>query len=83
MAEKPKDNKIKVKTDLEFGQIFYIITDPKQLEHQLTGVKIRPGDSLLFTLSHQGIEVELFDFECSPIHDELKYLEANSKDDED
>lgn len=72
---------IKIKTDLEFGQVFYLKTDPGQLRHQLTGVVFMPGNQLRFRLSHSGgEEVEAWDFECSTEMDES--VISNNKDEE-
>lgn len=71
---------IKIKTDLEFGDIFYIKADPDQLEHFLIEVIIVPGSiepkgALKFKLSHQGDTCILWDFECSKTRDKNKLLD--------
>jgi hypothetical protein len=71
---------IKIKTDLDFGQVFYIKNDPEQFEHILTGIKIVPPNQIKFILSYLGDESELFDFECSSERDELKILGDEDKD---
>jgi hypothetical protein len=71
---------IKIKTDLEFGDIFYIKADPDQLEHFLIEVIIVPGSiepkgALKFKLSHQGETCIVWDFECSKVRDKNKLLD--------
>lgn len=73
---------ISLKTDLNFGDIFYIKTDPAQLEHVLTGVLFLPGKQIKFILSHQGEEITLWDFEVSPERNEEKYTDFRSQTDE-
>lgn len=77
---------IKVKTDLEFGQSFYIKNDPEQLEHLLVGVIILSGDKggtqLKFLLSHLGQTCEVWDYEVSPTCDMIKRM-GNMKGDTD
>lgn len=72
---------IRIKTDLEFGQVFYLKTDPAQLRHQLAGVVFLPGNQLKFRLAHNGSEeVEVWDFECSSERDES--MIGNEKEEE-
>lgn len=73
---------IKIKTDLEFGQIFYIKNDPEQFEHILTGIKIVPPNQIKFILSYLGEQTELFDFECSSEIDKIKVIENRSGDED-
>ena len=75
---------IKIKTDLEFGDIFYIKADPDQLEHFLIEVIIVPGSmepkgALKFKLSHQGETTIVWDFECSKTRDPLKLINVNEE----
>lgn len=58
---------IKIKTDLEFGSVWYIKNDPEQLPHILVGVVILPGNQFAFRLDFMGDIVEFYDFECSSI----------------
>jgi hypothetical protein len=74
---------IGIKTDLEWGQVFYMKSDPEQVEHRLTGVIIRPGKAVKFILSHQGDECEVYDFEASTEIDQLKKLDGGADDPED
>lgn len=68
---------IRIKTDLEFGDIFYIKSDPEQLEHALVGVVFLPGNAIRFRLSYLGEEYEVYDFETSKEKDTLKTLIDN------
>mgnify|MGYP006266477595 CR=1 FL=1 len=56
---------IRIKTDLDFGQVWYIKYDPDQFEHQLVGLVVLPGNQFKFRLSYMGEISELYDFECS------------------
>lgn len=56
---------IRIKTDLNFGDIWYCRSDPDQLPHILTGVVILPGNEIMFKLSYMGDTIELFSFECT------------------
>ena len=75
---------IKIKTDLEFGDVFFIKADPDQLEHFLIEVIIVPGSmepkgALKFKLSHQGETCIVWDFETSRIRDPLKVIDASGE----
>lgn len=74
---------IKIKTDLNFGQVVYIKNDPYQSEHILTGVKVIPQNQIKFVLSYLGEETELFDFECSTERDDEKYLQNMNRNEDD
>lgn len=65
---------IRVKTDLEWGDLFYLRADPDQLEHHLVAVTVCPGNQIRFRLSHQGDECEVWDFEATREPDEVKRL---------
>jgi hypothetical protein len=56
---------IKIKTDLEFGSVWYIKNDPDQFPHHLVGIVLQPGNVFRFRLSYLGDIAELYDFECS------------------
>lgn len=56
---------IRIKTDLNFGDTFYIKNDPDQFEYILVGVIVTPGNQMKFRLSLLGDLVEVFDYECS------------------
>lgn len=71
---------IKIKTDLDFGQIFYLKSDPDQFEHRLVGVEFLPGNAVRFRLSCMGEECQVYDFEASSVIDQAKV--DKSKDDE-
>jgi hypothetical protein len=73
---------IKIKTDLNFGQVIYIKNDPYQSEHILTGVKVLPQNQIKFILSYLGDEVEIYDFECSTDRDDEKYMQNLDKDED-
>lgn len=68
---------IKIKTDLEFGQVMYLKADEDQFEHRLTAVILMPGNQFKFRLSYNGEETEVWDFEVSTEKDELKATGAN------
>lgn len=74
---------ISIKTDLEWGSIWYIINDPEQLEYQLIGVKVKPGKAMIFELDHLGEVIEVYDFQCSETADALKQLKAKEDGDGD
>lgn len=56
---------IKIKTDLEFGSIWYIKSDREQIPRILVGVVVLPGNQFMFRLSNIGDVDEAYDFECS------------------
>lgn len=70
---------IKIKTDLEFGDVWYLKNDPYQSEYLLIGVVIRPG-AVLFLLDFLGEQIEVYDFECSKERDELKVIKSSSEE---
>jgi len=64
---------ISCKTDLEWGQTFYLKADNDQYEHHLVAVIFMPGSKhLKFRLSYMGDETEVWDFECTTERDPLK-----------
>jgi hypothetical protein len=79
---------VSLKTDVNWGKVFYLKNDPYQLEHTLTGFVVRPGgvegkNVVKLILSHQGEETTVYDFEASTDRDELKFMESKGDDDED
>lgn len=72
---------IRVKTDLEWGDIFYIKTDTNQAEGALVGIVYLPGGALKFRLSFEGEVFEVYDFEASKERDQLKILNRDDTDD--
>lgn len=74
---------IKIKTDLEFGQTWYLKDDPEQLPHRLVRVIIEPPMQFKFVLSYLGERYEVFDFECSLERDESKLLDYGTSDNSD
>jgi hypothetical protein len=68
---------IRVKTDIDFGDIFYLKSDPDQTEHILVGLIIVPGNQIKFRLSCFGDICEVYDFEASKEIDELKKLSSD------
>lgn len=56
---------IRIKTDLEFGSIWYLKNDREQIPRLLVGVVVIPGNQFLFKLSNLGEVDEVYDFECS------------------
>ncbi len=72
---------ISIKTDLEFGDVFYLKNDPDQLEHLLVSVIVYPGKQFKFRLSYMGEICEVWDFECSKTRDTNKVLDVSPKDD--
>lgn len=73
---------IKVKTDLEWGQAFYLKTDPEQFKHLLVGVTLLPGNQLKFMLSYQGDVSTVFDFECTAEPDYPPSLKLDTDEEE-
>lgn len=73
---------IRIKTDLEWGQSFYVKNDPDQYEHKLVGIVIVPPNQLKFRLSYLGDVFELFDFECSTTKDINKTLDIPESEEE-
>jgi hypothetical protein len=73
---------MKIKTDLEFGQVWYIKDDPDQYPHRLVRVIIDPPMQFKFRLSYLGDIVEVFDFECSLEPDTSKTLNYEEKDED-
>lgn len=74
---------IRIKTDLEWGDIFYLKTDPGQLEYKLVKVSVTPGNAVIFELSHNGEIVEVYDFEASKERDIQKALDFNEGEGEE
>ncbi len=74
---------IRIKTDLEFGDTFYVKTDAEQLPHQLVGVIFLPGNQLKFMLSYFGDVCSVWDFEASKEPDQSKQLDFDKKPDDD
>lgn len=72
---------IKVKTDLEWGQEFYLKSDPEQFKHLLVGVILLPGNQIQFMLSYSGDIVTVYDFECS--NEAIYPPEITSNDEEE
>lgn len=70
---------IRIKTDLFFGQTWYIKNDPDQLPHALVRVIIDPPMQFKFRLSYLGDIVEVYDFECSLEPDDTKRLSYEDK----
>lgn len=70
---------IRIKTDLEWGQVFYLKNDELQLEHSLVGIVVEPPNQIKFRLSYCGDVVEVYDFEATQEPDAMKLL--NKKDD--
>lgn len=71
---------IKIKTDLEFGQTWYIKNDPDQFEHKLVGIIILPGNQFKFRLSYLGDQTEVYDFECSTERSPIANSEQEGED---
>lgn len=74
---------VRIKTDLEIGQVMYLKDDPKQNEYRLSAVIVRSGNAVSFELSRLGDIIEVFDFEASPEMDKLKQIESGKDDDDD
>ena len=74
---------ISLKTDLEWGDIFYIKTDPDQAPCVLVGLIYLPGKSLKFILSCDTVHVEVYDFEASKEKNELKLFDSDDELEED
>lgn len=58
---------ISIKTDLNWGDIWYIKGDPDQYPYQLVGIVVIPGKQFKFKLDFMGEVIEVYDFECSAI----------------
>lgn len=71
---------IRIKTDLEFGDIFYLKTDPDQFEHELVGVLFLPGNAIKFLLEYGGDTIQVYDFQCSKERDPNKASDAEDED---
>jgi len=71
---------IKIKTDLEWGQTFYLKNDEAQLDRALVGVVLLPGNTVKFQLSLLGEIVEAYDFECSSTKDLNKTLNMDKEE---
>lgn len=56
---------IRIKTDLDWGMIFYLKNDVDQLPHLLIGIIVTPPNQFKFRLSHLGEICEVYDFEVS------------------
>lgn len=73
---------ISLKTDLEWGDVFYLKNDADQFEHLLIGVVIMPGKQVKLQLSYMGEVIEVWDFECSKERDTEKMLSIQPKEDD-
>lgn len=73
---------ISLKTDLNWGDVFYIKNDPDQFEHLLVGVIHLPGKQLKFQLSYMGEVITVWDFEVSKDRDTSKMLAIEPKEDD-
>ena len=71
---------IKIRTDLEFGDKWYLKSDVEQLEHALVAVIIVP-EGVKFKLSYCGDICEVYDFECSKEPDQMKLLKLRENGD--
>jgi hypothetical protein len=78
--------------DLNWGDKFFIDTDPDQLERSLVGILLVPGStnkkrergtSIFFNLSLGGEITSVHEFEVSKTRDELKFMENKETDDDD
>lgn len=70
---------ISVRTDLEYGDIWFIKNDPEQREFQLVGLQIRYGgkegkNQIAFILDYMGEEYIVYDFQCSKEKDVMKTI---------
>lgn len=74
---------IRIKTDLDWGNTFYLKDDIDQLPHSLVSIRVMPGNQLKFELSHQGEVTEVWDFEATQEYDKIKALNADTKDEDD
>jgi hypothetical protein len=75
---------ISVKTNLNYGDVWYIKNDADQFEYHLVGIQVRPGGKdglnvVLFILDYMGEEYIVYDFQCSTTKD----LTKESSKDED
>ena len=73
---------VSIKTDLEWGDVWYIKNDPDQKEYHLVALTLRPGKGILFTLDFMGEELEVYDFQCSKEPDTLKQLKSKEDGEE-
>lgn len=71
---------IKIKTDLEWGSVWYVKNDPYQLPHLLVGLYILPSNQFKFQLSYMGEIVELYDFEVTDLRDEELVKKTKEED---
>ena len=74
---------ISLKTDLEWGDVFYLKTDPEQSPCILVGLIYMPSKALKFILSLDGVTYEVYDFEASKEKNELKLFKDKGNDEED
>jgi hypothetical protein len=73
---------ISIKTDIDFGDIFYLKSDPDQFEHRLVGIIVMPGNQIKFILSCMGDKVTVWDFEATKDRDETKVLNLDKSADD-
>lgn len=73
--KKPKSLAVLIQTELVFGEIMYIIADPKQEPYQMIEYKMTP-DGLKFRLENMHTKVWLHDFQVSLELDFLKKDQA-------
>ena len=73
---------ISIKTDLEFGDTWYLKVDPEQLPHILSAIVVMPGKEFMFRLSYQGDVIEVWYFECSKERGEVVKKKDNEDEDD-
>ena len=74
---------ISVKTDLEWGDVFYIKTDPEQAPCVLVGIVYLPSKAMKFILSSNSVPYEVYDFEVSKEKNELKLFKDTDIDEDE
>lgn len=69
---------INYKSDLKWGDIFYLKCDEDQYEHCLVGINLTPGKPKL-VLSFFGDTVEVYECETTRVPDKNKQLGIDGK----
>ena len=62
---------MKITVPYAFGDIVYLKTDEEQLPHEIVGVVIRPGCTLL-EISRMGEDMMIYDFQITTERDLVK-----------
>lgn len=64
-----------------FGDPIYLKSDPQQTAHDLVGIRLLPGEGVVYTLSTGYEDFEVYSFQCSFERDEALRLSYSPGED--